>query len=211
VARGRLSCFALAASVLAASALVGACSDGVILASDAQQLYVRLPSGWHVYGARAVEAGNSFFSAMSASPEQYFEGAVAGPRPHPSAIWSPSAYPWAIVEAQGLTSGQQLQMSVEGLSNVLIPIDSLAEQGAEFQQLSQPQAMVRGRLRGSLVSFEYGTGPDTAFDYEQATWVNNPTTKAWVLIVGCSPTCYQLYRSTLGRVVNSFYVGNEGT
>lgn len=190
--------------------LLGACSDGNIVASDAQQLYVRLPSDWTVHGAQAVETGNPFFRGMDVSPEAFFKGASASPHPKPSDIFSASGYPWAIIETSVLTGAQQMQMSVEGLSNVLIPIDQLAQQGATFQQLFQPQVLVKGALHGSLVAFEYGAGPDTAFDYRQATWVNNATTKAWVLIVGCSPACYEAQQATISRVIDSFYVSDRG-
>lgn len=202
---------AAAASLTALAMLLGACSDGKIVSSEAQQLYVRLPSNWTLYNAKTVEGGNSFFSGMGQSPEAFFEGASASPHPNPSDLFSPSAYPWAIIAVARLTSTAQLQMSVEGLSNVLIPIDELAEQGDSFDQLSPPQSLVKGTLHGSLVSFEFGTGsPNSAFDYEQSTWVNNSTTKAWVLIVGCSPTCYEEQHAVLQRVISSFYVSDRG-
>jgi hypothetical protein len=208
--RVRRTWLATGAAAAALSILTGACSDGQVLASDSHQVYLRLPSDWRVFNAQAVVNGNSFFRGMGISPEQYFKGASANPHPKPSDIWSASPYPWAIVEVSALSTTQQQQMSVEGLSNVLIPIDELAEQGAVFQQLSQPQILVNGNMHGSLVSFEYGTGPNTAFDYVQATWVNNSTTEAWVLIAGCSPTCYEADESTINRVVGTFYVADRG-
>jgi hypothetical protein len=198
------------AAVAVLGLLLGACADGNIVSSEAQQLYVRLPSSWTVYSAQAVQAGNPFFRGMGVSPEAFFKAASANPHPKPSDIFSASEYPWAIIETSVLTGTQQMQMSVEGLSNVLIPIDQLAEQGATFQQLFQPQVLVKGALHGSVVAFEYGTGPNTAFDYEQATWVNNATTKAWVFIIGCSPACYEAQDATISRVIDSFYVSDRG-
>jgi hypothetical protein len=47
--------------------------------------------------------------------------------------------------------------------------------------------------------------------YEQETWVNSATDKVWVLMSGCSPSCFQAQEPVINRVMQSFLVIDRGS
>ena len=40
--------------------------------------------------------------------------------------------------------------------------------------------------------------------------MNSATSKVWLLMVGCSPSCYQAQQSVIGRIIDSFVVTDRG-
>jgi hypothetical protein len=195
-------CSALAGATVLGM-LLGACG-GQVVASHALGYYLRLPSGWKVY-SKSQMLRTAKFAALLANPPQVVLGASDAPHPDASQTFSASKYPWALLVVTGLGSSQQESLTLAGLQDVLVNVDQLSQQGVAVQELAQPSLVVHGSLRGTKVVFEVGSGAN-AIDYEQETWVNSPTDRLWVLMVGCSPQCYQQQSSVLNSVLQSFYV-----
>jgi hypothetical protein len=183
-------------------ALLGACGDQVV-ASKHAAIYFTVPSSWKVYHQATLDRLPKWAALITNTPV-FLAAATASPRPTPSDPFSPSAYPWAVSMVTLLTTTQQQQITLAGLSDVVVDVDGLSQDGVNVHELDQPQLQVTGSMRGTIVSYEVGSGRN-AIDYEQATWVNSASNKIWVLMGGCSPTCFQLEQPTIQRIISSFY------
>jgi hypothetical protein len=187
--------------------LLAACGSAHVVSSDSLRFYVQIPGNWKVYG-KSEMLQSAKFAALVANPPQYLMGASADPRPSTSQPFSSSKYPWAILLVTNLGGTTRQSLTLGGLSDVLVNVDQLSQQGVPVQALAQGQLLVKGPLRGTKVAYQVGSGSD-AIDYQQATWVNSATDKLWVLMVGCSPTCYQAQKAAIEDVMQSFYVSDN--
>jgi hypothetical protein len=197
------------AGAVVLAATLAACGGTQVLSSGSLRFYLRVPVNWKVYSKHQLMQTVKF-AALLTNPPQYLTAASANPRPTSSQPFTASKYPWEILMVTKLPSSQQQSLTLGGLSDVLVPVDQLSQQGVAVQNLAQSQLLVKGSLRGTKVFYQVGTGSG-AIDYQQATWVNTPTNKLWVLMVGCSPACYQAQGPAISSVVQSFYVSDRGT
>jgi hypothetical protein len=199
---------AIAVAVVAMASLA-ACSNGHIVASKAEQFYATLPSGWRVYGVKAIKSDKDLNTLIS-TPPQFLAVASSNPRPHAADVLSSSNYPWAIALVRPLSATEKSQMSLEGLGDILIPVDELSQLGDSVQLLSQPTEQVNGALHGIVMAVELQGPTGGQIAYEQSAWVNSATSKVWLLMVGCSPSCYQAQQSVISRIIDSFVVTDRG-
>ena len=191
--------------------LLTACLGTQAVVSASQQLYVNLPTGWKVFNESQLATTQTFGPLGVSTHPPFLAGASGGPRPRAADVFSQSSYPWAIVLAEPLTSDQQSSMSLLGLTDILVNVDDLANEGIQVQTLAPPELMVKGAMRGTLNSLEIQLpAPVGEIDYEQETWVNSATNKIWLLMVGCSTRCFQAQSSVIHHVVSSFFVPDRG-
>jgi hypothetical protein len=195
--------------VMMATVALAACSSGHIVASKSQQFYASLPSGWQIYGERAIK-GDKDLDTLISTPPQFLAVASSGPRPHAGDALSSSNDPWAIALVRPLSATERSQMSLQGLGDILIPVDELSQLGDSVQLLSQPTEQVNGALHGIVMSVQLQGPSGGQIAYEQSAWVNSATSKVWLLMVGCSPSCYQAQQSVISRIIDSFVVTDRG-
>jgi hypothetical protein len=187
-----------------------ACGGSRVVSSNSLRFYVRVPANWKVY-SKAEMLRTAKFAALVSNPPEFLVSASADPRhPNASQPFSASKYPWAILLVNNVSGSARLSLTLESLSDVLVNVDELSQEGVPVQELKQGSLLVNGGLRGTKVAFQVGTG-GSAIDYEQATWVNAATDRLWTLMVGCSPDCYKTQDSAIDGVVQSFYVSDRGT
>jgi len=196
---------------MALGLLVTACAGTQAVVSGSQHLYVSLPAGWKVYNESELAKTQAFQALGVSAAPPFLAGASGSPRSHAGDVFTHSSYPWAVILAEPLTANQQSSMSLLGLNDILVPVDELANEGIPVQTLAQPELMVNGAMRGTLESLEVGLpSPIGEIDYDQETWANSATNKVWLLLVGCSPRCFQAQHSTITHIVSSFYVPDRG-
>jgi hypothetical protein len=201
-----------ALSVVVALALAGglaACSGNQNVASSSQQFYASVPSGWKVFDSSALTHDTSLHSLITTRPT-FLAVASASPRARATDAFTSSRFPWAIALVRPLTSAEQSQMSLESLSDVLVPVDELSQLGDNVQLLSQPTEQVNGSLHGMVLSVQLQGPSGGEIAYEQSTWVNGATSKIWLLMVGCSPSCFQQQQSVISSVMDTFFVTDKG-
>ena len=210
VARAKVTRRALAvAAALVATGGLAACSSGHPVASSSQQFYANLPSGWRVFGSSSLKHDTSLHSLIT-TPPQFLAVASASPRPRAADAFTSSRYPWAIALVRPLTAAEQTQMSLESLSDVLVPVDELSQLGDSVQLLSQPTEQVNGALHGIVMSVQLQGPSGGQIAYQQSTWVNGATSKIWLLMVGCSPSCFKQQHSVISNVMDTFFVTDKG-
>lgn len=208
---GRLRATAFVAFAPLLAILLTACAGTQSLVSGSQHLYVGLPSNWKVYDESQLAQTQAFHALGVSAPPPFLAAASGSPRPSAAEVFTHSSYPWAVVLAEPLTANQQSSMSLLGLNDILVPVDQLSSEGIAVQTLEQPELLVKGALRGTLESLEIGLpSPIGEIDYDQETWANSATNKVWLLIVGCSPRCFQAQHSAIVHIVSSFYVPDRG-
>jgi hypothetical protein len=198
---------AVVTAMLVAGGLA-ACSSNHVVSSRAQQFYASVPSGWKVFSSASLKGDHALHSLIS-TPPQFLEVASAAPRAHVRDVFSSSKYPWAIALVRPLSTAERSQLSLESLSDVLVPVDELSQLGENVTMLSQPTEQVNGALHGIVLSVQL-QGPSGEIAYEQSTWVNGATSKIWLLMVGCSPLCFQQQQSVISNVMDTFYVTDKG-
>ena len=210
-----------AASLVAAGAvlalLLSSCSTSATYAGSASQdVFFKLPRSWTVYNQTTlqnmglVNATQTSQAQAQGSSYQLFV-TFASPNPHLGAHGGPDlsgSSPWAYNFVESLGGSDQESLSLGGLKNLVLPIDTLSQQGAA-KQLAPTRQMVDGDLRGTRVAYEAKSqGGSVAFD--QVALMNSPTNKVWVLAVGCSLSCFQTHRSTIDNIVKTFTVTGQG-
>jgi hypothetical protein len=168
-----------------------------------------VPSGWKVFSAAALKRDNALHSLIS-TPPQFLEVASGAPRARVGDVFSSSKYPWAIALVRPLSKAEQSQLSLESLSDVLVPVDELSQLGDNVTMLSEPTEQVNGALHGIVLSVQLQGPSGGQIAYEQSTWVNGATSKIWLLMVGCSPLCFQQQQSVISNVISTFYVTDKG-
>ena len=209
-ARARKGRRALAAVVaLALAGGLTACSSNRTVSSSAEQFYASVPSGWKVFGSTSLRRDASLH-ALITTPPQFLAVASANPRPRAVDAFTSSSYPWAIALVRPLSSAEQTQLSLESLTDVLVPVDELSQLGDTVTLLSQPTEQVNGALHGIVLSVQLQGPSGGQIAYEQSTWVNGATSKVWLLMVGCSPSCFQQQKSVISSVMDTFFVTDKG-
>jgi len=156
-------------------------------------------------------AANSQAAASGSTYTQYV--ALAGASGHFLAASGPDffgPYPWALANVVSLGSSDQASLSLQGLNDLLFPVDTWQQDGISVQQLGTTTLLVRGALRGSQVAFEAQT-PSGPIAFEQVALIDSPTNQAWDLAVGCSVTCFKAHQAVLAGIVHSFTVTAKGT
>ena len=198
--------------------LLSSCSTTVTYAgSSSQDVFFKFPRSWKVYNQ--TRFSRWAWSTRTANSQQQAQGnsyqlfvTFASPNPHLDVHGAPDLagrIPWAydIVESLGGSDAESISLS--SLQDLVIPVDTLAQQGAA-SQLSAPKYIVDGALRGTRTSFE-AKSPGGSVSFEQVALLNSPTNEVWVLAVGCAPTCFAAHKSVIDGIVNSFTVTNQGS
>ena len=207
--RPRLCSGVVAALVLGAA--LTACSDGHVVASEPQQLYLKVPSSWTVFSEHEPVKGRRLqlpvhqytdfcrhrFRDQARPPggrlqsDQLPVGHRGGP---------PSQQCRAVADVVERSAGRSVQRRYPANRRGQCPIAGHAF--APGQRL----------LHGTLVAYEIqGSQANSALAYEQETWVNSATSKVWVLMAGCSPSCFQAQQPVISRIMQSFLVTDRGS
>jgi hypothetical protein len=197
---GRL--LAVVAALVVAVVAV-ACSPGSsYLSSSSQGMYLKIPHTWHTYSQTSLKRQGLITSSLP-----YLVAFDANPKPDTTHLLGSSSYPWGLAEVNGISTSDRLNFSLDSLLNAIIPVDQLQSASASsVSELSPSQVITRGSLRGIKASLRVSLTGQPPLSFEQISLVNAATTKAWVLLLGCSPQCFAQHRGDINRVVNSWIV-----
>jgi hypothetical protein len=201
---GRLPSRLLAAATAAVIVLIlGACSpDSGYVSSSSQGMFFKIPSDWHTYSQRNLQ--NQGLLTGTVPFLVAFDG---DPKPGLAHVLQPSRYPWGLAEVAGISQSDQINFSLDSLLNRIIPLDQLQKtSGDNVSPISPSQVITRGTLHGVQAAWQVSVNNGAPLSYEQISLVNGPTTKTWVLVLGCSQQCFAQHRGEINRVVDSWIV-----
>jgi hypothetical protein len=214
--RGFAAAGLVAISVVLAG-LLSSCSTSVTYAgSSSQDVFYKLPRSWKLYNQTTLQqmgmVNTTANSQQQAAGDSYqLFVSFASPSPHLDAHGAPDLagrFPWAYNTVESLGGSDAESISLSSLQDLVIPVDTLAQEGAA-EQLAPAKFIVDGALRGSRISFEAKTagGP---VSFEQVALLNSPTNEVWLLAAGCSPACFEAHKSVIDGIIKSFTVTNQG-
>lgn len=212
------------------SAAVGMVGVGVVLAvllsscatsatyvgSSSQDVFYKLPKNWTVYSQTALQ--NMGLTNATQTSQAQAEGAsyqmfvsFASPNPHLDKHGSPDLggkSPWAYNYVEALAGSDAESISLGSLTDLLFPVDTLAQQG-DAKQLAPTKLLVKGSLRGTRIAYT-ARSQSGSLSFEQVALINSPTDEVWVLAVGCSTSCFKAHRATINKIIDSFTVTGQG-
>jgi hypothetical protein len=181
------------------------------------QLYFKVPSGWHKLDAKSVDAvaaaaGQALATQGTVSWAAAFDGSK---NPSADHIFTAStADPVILAEVLDMTSTGQQTLSFDAMRDLLLPVTDAARAKlpsdtplSGFKSLNDEVLTKAHGLHGVHVIYAYSlnNGPIQAFD--QTVLTNGDSTKLYLLFARCSADCYLSQRSKIRSVVNSFTVG----
>jgi hypothetical protein len=190
--------------VLAVALIANACAPSTAyVSSSSQGMFFKIPNGWRTYSQTNLKKDGLISSSLP-----YLIAFDGDPKPDVGHLLDASTYPWGLAEVDGISNTDQLNFSLDSLLNSVIPVDQIQSGGSgnSVSQLSPSRVITRGTLRGVQVSLRVTISGRPPLSYEQISLVNTPTTKSWLLILGCSPQCFAQHRGDIDRVVNSWIV-----
>jgi hypothetical protein len=201
---GLLAVVLTAAAVLLASACT---PSATYVTTSSQGMFFKIPYGWHTYAQSTLKRNGLVSSSLP-----YLMAFDADPKPEVKHLLSATANPWGLAEVQAISPSDQLDFSLDSLLNAILPVDQIqSATGDSVTALSPSRIITRGTLRGVEAALRLSVSGQAPLSVEQISLVNTPTTKTWVLLMGCSPACFAQQRSQIDRVVNPWIVKVGGT
>jgi hypothetical protein len=183
--------------------VASACApDSTYLATSSQGMYFKIPHAWHTYPQSTLKR-----DGLVSSNLPYLIAFDADPKPDVKHLLASSTHPWGLAEVNGITQSDQLNFSLDSLLNAVLPIDQIQQAtGDSVSALAPSRVITRGNLRGIQAALRLSVTGQAPLSVEQISLVNAPTTKTWVLLMGCSPACFAQQHGQIDRVVNSWIV-----
>jgi hypothetical protein len=198
--RGAL--FAVVATLTAVLVGTACAPDSTYLATTSQGMYFKIPHGWHTYSQTTLKQDGLISSSLP-----YLVAFDADPNPDVKHLLAASSHPWGLAQVNGISQANQLNFSLDSLLNAILPVDQIqSASGDSVSALSPSRVITRGPLRGIEAALRLSVTGQAPLSVEQISLVNTPTTKTWVLLMGCSPACFAQQHGQIDRVVNSWIV-----
>jgi hypothetical protein len=188
----------LAAALFGAAVHTGAAAKGVHEGSKAAQISFDVPNNWVVQNEQTL-----FELGFIVPPEPLF-ALVASPAPTPSSsVLEASTAPWLFVTVENPTSMLPPSQTYELVPRYL----AQAEPGysdAKVKTLVAHHPLHQGGLSGSTAALMVvSSAGSTSFDelaYEKGG-------QLWLIVAGCSASCYDNNQTTITQIVNGVRVG----
>ncbi|MGA3218577.1 MAG: hypothetical protein ABSE77_05790 [Acidimicrobiales bacterium] len=188
----------IAIAVIAALAHTGAAVKDVHEGSAAAQISFDVPKDWVVQNETEL-----FISGFIVPPELLF-ALVASPARTPSDIvLEASAAPWLFVTVEDPTVMLPPPQTYELVPQYLLQAEP-GYSGAAVKTLVAHRSVHQGGLSGSTAALVVvSRAGSTSFDelaYEKDG-------QLWLVVTGCSTSCYDNNRTTITQIVNGVRVG----
>jgi hypothetical protein len=203
------------AVVAAAVLLFAACTDSgynyVKNSTDAGSgTYFKVPSGWKIY-----EEGE-FFKTRDLSPVRTkllretswtvaFDASANPSLKHYDQLVP--RQPFGLARVRELDPEERNAFSIEAMRNLVVPIDAIAQQGAEVDILRMDEFTQDGGFRGLRLTFSLQPPENTQFvTFDQVSIVDSETKELHLMFISCSANCYERNKDTINTVMDSWTV-----
>jgi hypothetical protein len=208
--RGGAALLVLAA-VIALSACTGSGYHYVKNSSEeGSGTYFKIPEGWRVYDE------NEFFAKLDLPPERAktrkeMSWAIAfdaSSNPTLKHFEQPvTRQPFGIAEVRQLGPEERDQFSLMSMRNLVLPVDQLAESGAELEVLKLEEFTRDGGFHGLRFTFNFRYPENNQFvTFDQVSIVDSDTKEVHLLVISCSTRCYEQKKDTINTVMDSWTV-----
>jgi hypothetical protein len=188
----------LALAILGALAHTGAGVNDVHEGSTAARISFSVPKDWVVQNEQEL-----FMSGFIVPPEPLF-ALVASPAQGPSSfVLQASSAPWLFVTVEDPSDMLPPSQAYELVPQYLVQAEP-GYSGARVKTLVAHHLVRQGGLSGSTAALMVvSSASTTSFDelaYEKGS-------QLWLIVAGCSASCYDNNRSTITHIVNGTRVG----
>lgn len=188
---------------LVAVVLSGCAPNYTYLTSVSSQTYLKVPHAWRVYDQKAIEAKEP----VKGQAFPYLAIFDANSKPSLDHLLTPTSQPWGVLQVSDIDPSDQVSFSLDSLTNEVIQVDQLSQTG-QVQVVGSPALLSHGSFRGIQEELELQAGKQTLVA-EQVGYTNDTTSRAWVLLVGCSANCFNQNHAEITRLVQSWIVGKS--
>jgi hypothetical protein len=166
--------------------------------SSAAQISFDVPTNW------VVENEQELFGAGFIVPPDPLFALVASPLQKSSSfVLEGSTAPWLFVTVEDVPNVLPPAQAYELVPEYLMGAEP-GYSGADIKTLVAHHSVHQGGLSGSTAALMIiASGGSTSFDevvYEKAT-------RLWLVVAGCSASCYDKNQSTITQIVSSVRVG----
>lgn len=185
--------------------LVAACggSGSTYLKSTSTHTFLKVPPGWRVFPQTEIRNQTN----VGGSPPFPFLAAFdADPRPSIDHSFSDGRYPFGIVRVRDLGVAEHDAFSLASLRNEVVKVDDILQtDSSAISVIGRPKLLTHKGLRGTKLEYSVHLN-GTDFSVVQTGFVDGPTRRVWVLIVGCESSCFRRNAGAIHRVADSWIV-----
>jgi hypothetical protein len=199
----------LAAAVLSAALGVSACAGTgySYVSSTSTRTFFKVPGGWRIFHRDQIASAQPGTSAAQLKSVPFIVILDGDPQPSLGHDLATAQYPFGIARVRYLDLTEHDTYSLAALRNEIVHVDDLLNADANsVQVISSPKLIVHSGLRGSRLAYTVHPPTGPAFTAQQIGLVDSATHTVWFLLVGCQSQCYDRYRGTIGRIVDSWTV-----
>lgn len=211
VRRSAAAALLVCAAALALSACTGSGYHYVKNSSEeGSGTYFKIPEGWRVYDE------NEFFAKLDLPPERAKERKATSWAIAFDASSKPTLkhfeqavtrQPFGIAEVRQLGPQERDQFSLMTMRNLVVPVDQLAESGAELEVLKLEEFSRDGGFHGLRFTFNFRYPQAEEFvTFDQVSIVDSDTKEVHLLVISCSARCYEQKKDTINTVMDSWTV-----
>jgi hypothetical protein len=198
------------AAVLLISACTGSGYHYLKNSEDGSGTYFKVPDGWKIYDE------DEFFKTRDLSPVRSrlvrdtswtvaFDASSKPSLKHYDQLVTNQ--PFGLARVREIDPEERSTFSIESMRNIVIPVDSLSEQGAEVEVLRMDEFTESGGFRGLRFTFNVQPPEEKQFvTFDQVTIVDADTKELHVLFISCSARCYEREKGTIDTVMESWTV-----
>jgi hypothetical protein len=201
----------ICAAAIALSACTGSGYHYVKNSSDeGSGTYFKIPESWRVYDE------NEFFAKLDLPPERakarkdtsWAIAFDASSKPTLKHFEDPvTRQPFGIAEVRQLGPEERDQFSLMAMRNLVLPVDQLAESGAELEVLKLEEFTRDGGFHGLRFTFNFRYPENNRFvTFDQVSIVDSDTKEVHLLVISCSTRCYEQKKDTINTVMDSWTV-----
>jgi hypothetical protein len=199
---------------VAAALLISACTDSgyryLKHSDDETGTYFKVPDGWKIYDEDA------FFKTRDLSPVRSklvrdtswtvaFDASSKPSLKHYDQLVT--GKPFGLARVRELDPEERTTFSLEAMRNLVIPVDTLTEQGAEVEVLRMDEFTQAGGFRGLRFTFSVQPPERKRFvTFDQVSVVDPDTKELHLLFISCSARCYEREKGTIDTVIDSWTV-----
>jgi hypothetical protein len=211
----RTARWTVTASVAVAVALLLAACTGsgynyVKNSRDGTGTYFKVPDGWKIYDE------SEFIKTRNLSPtrEQVlrdtswtvaFDASSKPSLKHYDQLVT--SRPFGLARVRELDPDERTQFSLEAMRNLVVPVDTIAQQGGGVEVLRSHEFTQSGGFRGLRFTFSVQPPDGTDFvTFDQVSIVDPDTKVLHLLFISCSAKCYEREKDTINTVMESWTV-----
>jgi hypothetical protein len=215
----------LVAALVVAVATLASCGspEFTYVKNSGEHTYFKVPRQWHRVDQAALDdalSPDSPDSAAAALRQQLVWSVAydADSRPSPLHLFTgDSDQPFVYATVRRLTDQQRNAMSFDRLRDSILPVTDSARQSAAqaglpldgFELLSDTIVKPRVGIRGIHIIFNYHiTSQGDLSTFDQTAYLNDDTSRMYLIMIRCSARCYRERGRELGDVATSFAVRN---